>query len=90
MTGGASPSLQRTKSRRDMKRLRIAMLHWGCPLIIGGRGNTPDAHWLKTVRLRNRRVGQGAAELVFERKASGVVRCRLVRKRGPIQVLIYE
>ena len=47
-------------------------------------------HWLKTVRLRNLRVGQGAAELAFERKASGAVRCRLVRKRGPIQVLIYE
>ena len=47
-------------------------------------------HWLKTVRLRNLHIGKGAAELAFERKASGVVRCRLVRKRGPIQVLIYE
>lgn len=46
-------------------------------------------HWLKTVRLRNLHVGKGAAELVFERKASGAVRCRLIRKRGPIQVSIY-
>ncbi len=36
MTAGASPSLQSTTSRRDMTRLRIAMLHWGFPPIIGG------------------------------------------------------
>lgn len=45
-------------------------------------------HWLKTVRVRNLRVGRGAAELVFERRANGAVRCRLVRKRGSVQVSI--
>jgi len=45
-------------------------------------------HWLKTVRLKQLRIGRGAAELAFERKASGHARCRVIRTRRSAQVIL--